>query len=152
MNYLFCILLLIGTTNLCYTQKIIRSNINSLGNSTNYSISQSVGQSALSQNLFFEDCYYSSGFQQGAKTKRLNNQIQFEVYPNPTTDYFTIHSNSLEKFTFQIRDQTGKIILANNEENFKSTSVQLPNFAPGLYYLLVFSENNTQTFKLLISE
>lgn len=62
--------------------------------------------------------------------------IDFEIYPNPTTDYVRLKFNQLsEDLTVFVLDASGKqVIYKNIQEGELETEINLSNFSRGMYY------------------
>jgi hypothetical protein len=77
-----------------------------------------------------------------------NNQNKFKVYPNPTTNLFTIESKA--PYTLQIMDVSGReIYLENVNESIQPVS--LKNIPNGLYFISVIQGKTKTTQKLIIT-
>ncbi|MDB4378303.1 T9SS type A sorting domain-containing protein [bacterium] len=66
------------------------------------------------------------------------NKNEIKIYPNPTTDAFFICTN--QEYEILIYDATGRFI---------STTQNLLNYENGIYLVVVKTNNNIQTFKLI---
>ena len=75
----------------------------------------------------------------------------FKVYPNPSSGVFNLKTNISQPYNISILDITGKTIFTKN--NIKPIgdvySINLNNYASGVYILNIES-NNTRTIKKLI--
>lgn len=77
------------------------------------------------------------------------NQIELNVYPNPTDGILNINHNSNEKINLNIYNSIGQLMLKKSDIN-KTEQLNVTNFATGLY-LLNFETQNTQfTEKLIV--
>lgn len=66
--------------------------------------------------------------------KILSKESSFSIYPNPTTDYFTILIPNLkEEKEFEMYDVTGRLVLKQTLINHE-TQINVSNLAKGLYY------------------
>jgi len=72
---------------------------------------------------------------------------QISIYPNPSDTYFTIESSTVIK-NIRIFDYTGKLTYEKEIEDYIS-SVNLSNFARGLYFLQIETETETKYRKLI---
>ena len=81
------------------------------------------------------------------------NSIQLELtaYPNPTTNYLTLHVGKAELSTlnFQLYDISGKLI--ESRKIISSTeTIAMANLASATYFLKVTNNNNeVKTFKII---
>jgi hypothetical protein len=77
-----------------------------------------------------------------------NQEFNIEVYPNPDNSGYIIHANKTPN-RIQVFDSAGKQILdVITVENFHNLITN--NYAQGIYYVKVFSNNETMTTKVFI--
>ncbi len=97
----------------------------------------------------------TQGFQQSKLTVTAVNDIQvtgveIKVYPNPTSNYVTVHfSKVMEKPAYFLFDLSGRII---EQKNIESTDakIDMTRFAGGSYILKLNSgQQPLQTFKII---
>lgn len=74
----------------------------------------------------------------------------FSIYPNPTIDYLEVKRMDQEsKITrFEIRDQLGRLI-STDKRNDNAFQISTEHLAKGMYYLVLFTENNTYSHKFI---
>lgn len=78
------------------------------------------------------------------------NELEFLVYPNPTTSDFTIDlGNNSNTSTVEIRTVLGRLILAQEFENEQLLSFSL-NEPAGVYLITVNSGDRLSAFRLLV--
>ena len=77
------------------------------------------------------------------------NQNAFTLYPNPANDNITIEANNGSVVV--IYDALGNQVFSTTTLNAK-TEIDLRNFANGIYFVRVISDNNEATQKLIISK
>ena len=86
--------------------------------------------------------------QYNLSTTNFNTNL-ISIFPNPTSDYFTINSNSSNIFKIAIYDSLGKLI--KNYNNIPSqTKVDISELEKGIYFLNVKNETlnfNTKIIK-----
>ncbi len=154
MKKLSTILLLFLFLDGAFTQTIVRSSINSLGNNSNKNngivVSHSAGQASVNQSHEQLDFYFCPGFQQGFNANRQEKIQDFSLFPNPASKSFNIHSTSENNFSYYIVDQTGKVIQKETVNNLYYKEVQVTDFAAGLYQLFIFGVDFKFSFKLFI--
>jgi hypothetical protein len=107
---------------------------------------------------------YSSGVPQatttptntvGLKDLTQDTQAVIFVYPNPTTNVFTINASNLKASSYAsyaIYDITGALILSNNLGKVSSKfseSVDISDFNAGLYFLKVSFDGAISTTKIV---
>ncbi len=91
------------------------------------------------------------------KFAQPNENNAVTVYPNPTTDYFKIDliSETDEVLTIQLIDQSGSIVLAQNNQLYKGYNqfnFSLTDIARGVYMLKVSSKQVKQYNKLILTQ
>ena len=84
---------------------------------------------------------------------QLNNSVgTLSISPNPSDGKFIIYSNrsSHESYTLTIYDINGKAIAKDEfPANNKSHAVDISNFAKGVYFIKVESQNSVQRLKVI---
>ncbi len=97
----------------------------------------------------------TQGFQQSKLTVTAINDIQItgveiKVYPNPTSDYITVHfSKVMENPTYLLFDLSGRLI---EQKNIESTDakIDMTRYAGGSYILKLNSgQQPLQSFKII---
>lgn len=78
-----------------------------------------------------------------------NNSVEFTVSPNPSTDNITLTGEFSADATGTIVDQKGQVVLTTSVKN--GSSIDISNFANGLYFLNVKS-NGTTTSKTIVKK
>jgi spore coat protein H len=73
----------------------------------------------------------------------------FKLYPNPTSDYLFIESETAN-YEVDIKDTTGKTIV-NSVSNSKLHKIAISSLSKGLYMVVVKSKTAVKTEKLLIN-
>jgi hypothetical protein len=70
------------------------------------------------------------------------NRYSFDMYPNPTSEYITVRSNtSLEKsFQIDINTITGQLIRRIITDK-KETLINLKDYSKGIYFIIVQNSN-----------
>lgn len=67
------------------------------------------------------------------------------IAPNPTLDYLTISYRSIENLEVTLSTSSGAIL--KKEKGLES--IDMTNYSPGVYFLLVQSETKISTFKII---
>jgi uncharacterized delta-60 repeat protein len=75
------------------------------------------------------------------------NQIQFDIYPNPTSSSFVIETNLTQDKTIVITDLQGKLLLAF-DSNQASEVIDCSKLATGTYFVKIVSGPSQVTKKL----
>lgn len=82
-----------------------------------------------------------------------NDVSEFSVVPNPASQFTTVYfKNPLsQQSSLELINQNGQIVLSTNlEANIQSTTINLENLAPAIYYLKILNDNSIQIKKLVI--
>lgn len=76
------------------------------------------------------------------KNEMNQNRYSFDMYPNPTSEYITVRSNtSLEKsFQIDINTITGQLIRRIITDK-KETLINLKDYSKGIYFIIVQNSN-----------
>ncbi len=69
---------------------------------------------------------------------RLENKYEFNIYPNPSRQYFNISSNSKKLSAVEIISLNGKIM----ERSENRSQIDVSDLENGVYYLRLLDENN----------
>ncbi len=97
----------------------------------------------------------TQGFQQSKLTVTAIDDLQVQgveikVYPNPTSDYVTVHfSNNVKNPAYLLFDLSGRLI---EQKNIESTDIKIDmsGYSGGSYILkLRTAEQPLQTFKII---
>lgn len=75
-------------------------------------------------------------------------QVSFDVYPNPASDYIMIKSN-IENSTLSVRDIAGRIVTELNNVG-QNERIDLSGFESGIYLVTVKNGNSFSTKKLIV--
>ncbi|MCY7408712.1 MAG: T9SS type A sorting domain-containing protein [Chitinophagales bacterium] len=82
----------------------------------------------------------------------INNNIAFNIFPNPTSDLLTITTTKTlnNRVTITITDISGKI-LSEQKENFLNgnCSIDVSAFSQGIYLMNILSEKNSYAAKFV---
>lgn len=77
------------------------------------------------------------------------NNTYFEIYPNPSSDFFFVKSNYNQLFDIYIYSDLGELIKV--EKNISNNQIITTDFHPGIYLLKVKTQTNTFfTSKLIV--
>jgi hypothetical protein len=77
-------------------------------------------------------------------------QALYSIVPNPTNGILNI-SSSVKNTTSKIEviDALGKILLAEDHQEFNQTSINVAHLSSGIYFLKLSSGNNAITKKFI---
>lgn len=126
------------------------------GNGAGGSISFTIGQIDYT-NISTGEGSINEGLQQpyeifivtGIEEKGI--EINAAVYPNPATDFIILKVENWEsaKFSYQLVDIQGKILLNKKVEN-NETTIPFTELSGALYFIKVLKNNNeVKTFKII---
>lgn len=89
-------------------------------------------------------------YQGTANIEDFNNSIIITIYPNPTSDYINIQTNSTIK-EVKIYDLNGRL---KSEKTFNSENynVDIRDLSSGFYLLQVYDENERITTKKILKQ
>ena len=75
--------------------------------------------------------------------KKLDNNISFKAYPNPSSDDLFLEMNAFcnEKLNYQLYDMQGKLIMTNPIE-IPKTQINMRSLAVGAYVIHIYNTNN----------
>jgi hypothetical protein len=95
--------------------------------------------------------YYEVDYCLTTNLKSVENHIEFNIYPNPAHNTFTISFNSLSSMVnghLQIFDVTGRVVYEQTLNN-QSTIID-KQFSPGIYFIKVRGGEKVFTEKLVV--
>lgn len=140
------------------TQTLKRECVASAGSSiiTNgTAIQQTIGQSYGTTSFYTNKTRYNPGFQQPVfSVETIKSSINATVFPNPSSSQITIETNlTLENVIIQIIELSGKLVLNEKLNEFKSYTINCADWSNGVYLItLSDSKNNLYPSKLIISK
>lgn len=84
----------------------------------------------------------------GTELLKENNRLQ--VFPNPFENEITIQiAKDLEPIGYELIDQTGYKVLAEKLQGYES-KIEIPELSPGIYTLIINTEQHDQMIRRLI--
>jgi hypothetical protein len=88
-------------------------------------------------------------------SKSVINSRYLKVYPNPTSNYFTLecsNENNCKMTSIIIYNMTGTMVYSEKpKEGFEKKIIQTPNWSDGIYLLVVdFTDNSEETIKITV--
>ncbi|WP_374551737.1 T9SS type A sorting domain-containing protein [Flavobacterium sp.] len=82
----------------------------------------------------------------------LSNEIftpsKFKVYPSPAKNFVTITAESTDAYSLKITDLSGKVMMSSELSGMDNT-VDVSNYASGIYLFEIKSGNRTDTIKVV---
>jgi len=89
------------------------------------------------------------GCDQLLSSNSLNSSSRLKVYPNPSTSTLTIESPTDIIHSLKLMDLSGQILWDQKPNNSNSVQINITDYADGLYYLQVRTENEFYTHRIL---
>ena len=83
----------------------------------------------------------------GVKSHAKNDAIK--IYPNPATDLLTIESEKSLPMNYEIKTISGRILTRGKSANSKA-AVDISNFVPGIYLLLIDQDDERYMKKIIV--
>ncbi len=153
MKTLLILTLLLLGLNSSFAQKVVSAN-GGTATAAGTVVSWTIGE-PITATVSDGTTTLTQGFHQTKLTVTAVNEIQvagveIKVYPNPTSDYVTVHfSNVVEKPTYLLFDLSGRLI---QQKNIESTGekIDMTACSGGSYILKLNSgQQPLQTFKII---
>ena len=80
---------------------------------------------------------------------REENKADLKIYPNPTSEKLTIELNRVGTAMWQVIDVSGRMILSGQIDSNKSESIDVSSLHPGIYNLVLNSDQKTISSRFL---
>jgi Lamin Tail Domain/Secretion system C-terminal sorting domain len=119
------------------------SNINYIENDKFFDLNQTVSYYRLKQ-VDFDGIYSYSNI---VSIDNKANNIGFNIYPNPTSNYITFYSNSSLPIFYQLISIDGKIVKEGSFINHKK--IELSNLSNGTYFIKAISNEKIFLEKII---
>jgi len=101
---------------------------------------------------YFDDIQLTDGTTEPGVSIENNSALSdFTVFPNPTSDSWTISSEDHASFTVQIRDLQGKLLGDLNSSTQHFISVDASSYPAGIYFLEIKSDHQTKMVRVVKS-
>ena len=85
------------------------------------------------------------------KAIQANERNNITVFPNPSTESFTITIADFdETLQLEVYDISGKIVL--QKTHYTSTNMILHQLKAGVYFIKIGNQKNTEVMKLVVTE
>lgn len=161
MKNTLIIVLIFSLSSVGFSQGIARQSINSMGGSStinNTLVESSVGQPYQTEINKESSIVVRPGFIQprtmNIEQIKSETTIDLTIYPNPTTESFTISSDeSIESAKIHIMDAAGNLVNEINLEQFRSHSVDCSTWNNGSYFITTLTDDGRKNnSKLLITK
>jgi hypothetical protein len=79
----------------------------------------------------------------------INKTLELTVFPNPSSNYFTVSCEGINNFNFSVTDVTGNSMVVENDIT-GSTKVNTQNFEKGIYYVKAYTGKTMFVKKIVI--
>ena len=79
----------------------------------------------------------------------IKKQYQVELYPNPALNEVTFTLKGVESVNIELIDIQGKLLLSQNGV-FNQARINLPDLAPGTYFVRILSDLGNQQIKVRV--
>ena len=154
MKVILIITLLLFGLNSSFAQKIISAN-GGTATAAGTEVSWTIGEPVIAT-VSDGTTTLTQGFHQTKITVTAINDIQIlgveiKVYPNPTSDFVTVHfSETVEESSYLLFDLSGKLLQQKKIES-TDAKINMTGFAEGAYILKLAHKNRQplQTFKIV---
>lgn len=83
----------------------------------------------------------------GVQEEQLNDN--FNIYPNPATDFFSINNAVNEPYSLTIYNSIGQLLLEETNISENSKKINIANFNSNLLFINIESNNKSINYKLL---
>lgn len=83
----------------------------------------------------------------GVEEEQLNDN--FNIYPNPATDFFSISNSSNQSYNLTIYNTIGQLLLEETNINETSKKINTTNFNSNLLFISIKSNKQSINYKLL---
>jgi uncharacterized protein YkuJ len=98
---------------------------------------------------YFDDIQLGDAVNPGLSIETNETLNNISVFPNPTSNAWNVSNENNSDFTVLIRDAQGKLLGTYWSNMQQSISIDASNFAAGVYFLEITSENQTKMVKLV---
>ncbi|WP_299521518.1 T9SS type A sorting domain-containing protein [Winogradskyella sp.] len=76
------------------------------------------------------------------------NNLTLKVFPNPTENFLNVHLNSVDDFTYQIIDLSGRTV-TSGELNTLQSKIELTSLETSIYIFNILKDNTiVKSFKI----
>lgn len=150
------LLVLVSLHNKVTAQSLQRQSVSCAGGyiyTEGTLVRQTIGQPYSTTTKYNDNITYRPGFQQPIfKINLIHTNINLDVFPNPATNWVTLKSSkSLSNVKIQVVDISGKLIVSQEVEEFKSHTLNCEEWPNGTYVIsLSDGGQNGYSSKLII--
>jgi len=76
------------------------------------------------------------------------NELKFNIYPNPASDYLVVEGVGFKKLSFTIYNIVGQSVIVGNLDN-NSSKVNITSLNAGIYFIKINTESRAKTIKFI---
>jgi hypothetical protein len=80
-----------------------------------------------------------------------NNQFQFEIYPNPATDYIVIKPMADDNYRVSIYNAAGALVYYNENADNNELRIDTDSWVPGTYHVIAEMGQERNSVKIILS-
>ncbi len=135
------------------SQKVVSANggtATATGTEVSWTISEPITATVSDGATTLTQGFHQTKIKVTAVNKIQVPDVKIKVYPNPTSDFVTVHLGKMvEKPTYLLFDLSGKLIQQKNIES-TDTKIDMTGIVNGSYILKLNSgQQSLQTFKII---
>nr|WP_294774276.1 T9SS type A sorting domain-containing protein [uncultured Flavobacterium sp.] len=98
---------------------------------------------------FSEDPFTGGIFKlDGTLSNNAFTTSKFKIFPNPTSSTVNLYTEGVDSYTLKVTDLSGKVI-KNQVFNGVQNSLDISNYAAGVYFFEIISGNQSETIKIM---
>lgn len=95
-------------------------------------------------------CYSTASYTFTQASMQANAQLEASIYPNPSTEKFTIYLKEKGNYSIQISDESGRILHCIQIQDSDKYVIDGSEMEPGIYFVQLKSESNAvATYRLM---
>mgnify|MGYP000073648769 CR=1 FL=1 len=145
-------LILAFWVNFSFGQTLARQTLASAGSSSSsegFQVNATIGQPSLVNSSSEDSTYVGQGFQRYIVRTGISKlfNLSYELYPNPTTDYFTLTIDGITDFTVHLTDVAGKQISVRKTN---ANKYDIQELSSGAYFISVIHKDRIIPISTLI--
>lgn len=96
-------------------------------------------------------CMVRMNFDQAAGIQVNTDESHFQIWPNPSHDHFTLHTNAPYHGEVRVFDVTGKPIISETMDG-NELDISVQNLVDGIYFVTLQEDNTYTTKKLIVKK
>jgi hypothetical protein len=80
------------------------------------------------------------------------SNLNLNIYPNPSNTIINIETGSFESYAITMMDALGKIVYSSSNVNNTLETIDVSTFENGIYMVILRSDDNIHTSKVMVSK